>query len=77
MSWVLAQPFLAINQPGKVTMTQTISFGLGIPLLFILAKSNQLVGVAFSLLIISIVRLLATYILFDIRFRIHLRKQNA
>lgn len=49
-TWVLAQTFMALGQPGTVTILQGIGLGLSVPLLVVLIPAYGLEGAGWALL---------------------------
>lgn len=58
MTFVLAQPFMALNRPGTVTLVQGIGLSLSVPMMLILIPRYGVYGAAISLLTSTTVRLL-------------------
>jgi len=64
--WILAQAFMAARHPGIVTLLQSIGLGFNIPLMLILIPKFGLLGVGFSLLISTSLRLFFILISFPL-----------
>ncbi len=56
-AWILAQPFLAVNRPGYVSMLQVVDLSVLAVLLVILVPTHGINGAAFALLVSTTVRL--------------------
>jgi antigen flippase len=64
--WVLAQPFMASNRPGTVTIAQGISLGLGLFLMLLLIPKYGLIGAGIALLVSSTLKLFLTLISYSL-----------
>lgn len=73
ISWILSQGFMSIGKPGTVTVMRLITLGLNIILLNILIPVFGLEGAAISLLITSIVELMAVFIIYTTRHHVKIK----
>jgi O-antigen/teichoic acid export membrane protein len=68
--WVLTQAFMALGQPGTVTILQGIGLGLSVPLMLLLIPVYGLVGVGLSVLCSTTIRFIFTLISFPLILKV-------
>jgi O-antigen/teichoic acid export membrane protein len=68
--WVLAQAFMALDQPGVVTILQGVGVGLSIPLLMWLVPWYGLEGAGIALLVSALVRFIFIYSSFPLVLKV-------
>ena len=68
--WVLSQAFMALGQPGIVTILQSIGLGLSVPLMLVLIPTYGLEGAGLALLASTTARLVSVLMSFPLVLKV-------